>query len=199
MKPTAPGSLSHIICLCDLFYFPFIFRSIKPKNTKISLLKLIFWHLIYQSTTIYSRPFANLWHRYPKGIDNPFNTSGCEVLFFVCRGCLRCVAWFSYWFDNLGFFTEGNTYRRCVASSLPLWGNTDVASSDIKRNFWRRCRGGSSTCTRFLITNLISSQFTLFSICLSFSSPPLHKHLPFYSPSFLFAVFSSDLSFCLQS
>src|SRR5215216_3087705 len=57
--------------------------------------------------------------------------SGCEYLFFVCRSCLRCVAWFSYWFDNLGLITEGNTYRRCAASSLPLWGNTDIASSDI--------------------------------------------------------------------
>ena len=102
----------------------------------------------------------------------------------MCRGCLRCVAWFSYWFDNLGFISEGNTYRRCVASSLPLWGNTDVASSDIKRNFWHRCRGGSSTYTRFVIKNLISSQFTLFSIWPSFYSPPLHKNLPFYSPFF---------------
>ena len=131
----------------------------------------------------------------------------------MCRGCLRCVAWFSYWFDNLDFISEGNTYRRCAASSLPLWGNTDIASSDIKRNFWRRCqggssqdslpathhfwphcRGGSSTYTRFLITNLISSQFTLFAICLLFSSPPLHKNLPFYSPLFFpFAVFLPDL------
>src|SRR5215216_717895 len=70
--------------------------------------------------------------------------SGCEYLLFVCRCCLRCVTWFSYWFDNLGLITEGNTYRHCAASSLPLWGNTDVASSDIKRNFWRCCRGGSS-------------------------------------------------------
>ena len=77
----------------------------------------------------------NFWRRYPKGIDNPVNTLGCEVLLFVCRGYLHCVAWFSYWFDNLGFISEGNTYRRCAASSLPLWGNTDVASSDIKRNF----------------------------------------------------------------
>src|SRR5215216_26047 len=121
--------------------------------------------------------------------------SGYEYLLFVSRCCLRCVAWFSYWFDNLGLITKGNTYRRCAASSLPLWGNTDVASSDIKRNLWRRCRGGSSTYTRFLITNLISSQFTLFSICISFSSPPLHKNLPFYSSSFSFAVFSSDLFF----
>src|SRR5215216_2221040 len=128
-------------------------------------------------------------------MDNPSLTSGCKYLFFVCRSCLCGVVWFSYWFDNLGLITKGNTYRCCAASSLPLWGNTDVASSRIKRNFRRRCRGGSSTYTRFLITNLISSQFTLFAICLSFSSTPLHKNLPFYSSSFSFAVFSSDLFF----
>ena len=149
------------------------------------------WRSIYQSTTILSHVrLPILRRRYVEGIDNPFNTSGCEDLLSVCRGCLRCVAWFSYWFDNLGFISEGNTYRRCAASSLPLWGNTDVASSDIKRNFWRRCRGGSSTYTRFLITNLISLQFTLFAICLSFSSPPLHKNLSFYSPLFFRSSFS---------
>ena len=128
--------------------------------------------------------FAYLEASYPKGINNPFNMSGCEYLLFVCWCFLRCVAWFSYWFNNLGLITEGNTYRSCDASSLPLWGNTDVASSDIKRNFWRHCRGGSSTYTRFLITNLISSHFTLFPICLSFSSPPLHKICRFIRPLF---------------
>ena len=49
----------------------------------------------------------------------------------LCRDYLCCVAWFSYWCDNLGFISEGNIYRRCAASSLPLWGNIDVASSDI--------------------------------------------------------------------
>ena len=88
---------------------------------------------------------TNFWHHYPKGIDNPFNTSGCEDLLSVCRGCLRFVAWFSYWFDNLGFISKGNTYRCCAASSVPLWGNTNVSSSHIKRNFWRCCRRGSST------------------------------------------------------
>ena len=122
--------------------------------------------------------FAYLEASYPKGIDNPFNTSGCEYLLFVCRCLLRG-----------GLITEENTYRRYTASSLPLWGNTDKVLVDIKRNFWRRCRGGSSTSTRFLITNRISLQFTLFAICLSFSSPPLHKNLPFYSPSFSFAIF----------
>ena len=146
-----------------------------------------------------SRLFAHLGRRYPKGIDNPFYTSGCKDLLSVCRGCLGCVSWFSYWFDNLGFISEGNTYRRCAASSLPLWGNTDVASSDNKRNFWHRCRGGSSTYMRFLITNLISSQFTLFSICLSFSSPPLHKNLPFYSPPFSVRRFLVGYILCSQT
>ena len=50
----------------------------------------------------------------------------------MCRCCLCCVAWFSYWFDNLGFITEGNTYHRCVVSSLPLWRNTDVVQAASK-------------------------------------------------------------------
>ena len=138
VKPTAPGSSFSYICLAIYFSFAFLFRSIKPKNTKIPCCALFICDLLFQSTTIF-------WHHYPKGIDNPFNTSGWEWLLSVCRGCLRCVAWFSYWFDNLGFITEGNTYRQCAASSLPLWGNTDVVLADIKRNFWRRCGGGSST------------------------------------------------------
>ena len=185
-------SFSYYLPLRSIFLC-FYFQIYLTKNTKISFCNLFLFILfgvrsinLLQFIHVH---FANFWRRYPKGIDNPFNTSGCEWLLFVCRGCLRCVAWFSYWFDNLGFISEGNTYRRCAASSLPLWGNTDVASSDIKRNFWRRCRGGSSTYTRFLITNLISLQFTLFAICLSFSSPPLHKNLPFYSPLFFIRHF----------
>ena len=145
MKSTAPGSLLYYICLCDLFLFAFIFRSIKTKKYKNTLLQFILFGVrsinIYNSLT----SVCHLRRRTPEVIDNLFNTLGCEDFLSVCRGCLRCVAWFSYWFDNLGFITEGNTYRRCAASSLPLWGNTDVTSSDTKRNFWRRCRGGSSS------------------------------------------------------
>ena len=175
-----------IYLLAIYFSFAFLFRCIKRKIQKYFAALYFIYDLLFQSTT-------NFWHRYPKGIDNPFNTSGCEVLLFVCRCCLRCVAWFSYWFDNLGFITEGNTYLRCATSSLPLWGNTDIVLADIKRNFWRHCRGGSSIYTRFLITNLISSQFTLFAICLSFSSPRLHKVCCFIRLSFSFAVFFPDL------
>ena len=112
-----------IYLLAIYFSFAFLFRSIKPKIQKYFVALYFICDLLFQSIT-------NFWHRYPKGIDNPFNTSGCEVLLFVCRCCLHFVAWFSYWFDNLGFFTEGNTYCRCAASSLPLWGNTDVVLAD---------------------------------------------------------------------
>ena len=129
MKSTAPGSLLNHIFLQDLFLFAFIFRSINPKTQKY--LAAIYCYLFYlafprylfiQSITTFLPSRTNFWRCYPKGIDNPFNTSGCEDLLSVCRGCLRCVVWFSYWFDNLGLITEGNTSRCCAASSLPLRG-----------------------------------------------------------------------------
>ena len=142
VKPMAPGLLSHIFAFAVYFSLAFIFRSINPKIQKY--LAAIYSYLFYLRSTYQFT--TNLSHvrlpilrrRTPEGIDNPFNTSGCEDLLSVCRGCLRCVAWFSYWFDNLGFISEGNTYRRYAASSLPLWGNTDVASSDVTPQSWRR-------------------------------------------------------------
>ena len=112
--PTAPGFSFSYICFAIYFSFAFLFRSIKPKIQKYFAALYFIYDVLFQSIT-------NIWLHYPKGIDNPFNTSA--------RCCLRCVAWFSYWFDNLGFFTEGNTYRCCAASSLPLWGNTDVVQA----------------------------------------------------------------------
>ena len=88
------------------FSFAFLFRSIKPKKYKNTLLQfiLIYFirHSIYQYTT--NLPHVRLpilRRRTPEGIDNPFNTPGCGDLLSVYRGCLRCVAWFSYWFDTL--------------------------------------------------------------------------------------------------
>ena len=139
MKPTAPSLFFNIFAFA--IYFPLLLFSDllnqKYKNTFLHFILIYFiWRSIYQSTTNLPHVRSSISRRRtPEGIDNPFNTSGCEKLLFVCRCCLCCVAWFSYWFDNLGFTSEGNTYRRCAASSLPLWGNTNVASSDIKRNF----------------------------------------------------------------
>ena len=119
MKSTAPGSLLYYICLCDLFSVAFIFRSIKQKIQKYLAAFYFIWRSIYQLIATSSCSSAIFWRRYPKGIDNPFNTSGCKYLFFVCRYRLRSVVWFSYWFNNLGLITEGNTYSCCAASSLP--------------------------------------------------------------------------------
>ena len=119
--------------------------------------------------------------------------SGCKYLFFVCRSCLHGVVWFFYWFDNLGLITEGNTYRCCDASSLPLWGNTDVVQANIKSKFCRRCQGDIINIYQVPNQKYHLLAIYIFTICLSFSSPPLHKNLPFYSPSFSFAVFSPEL------
>src|SRR3989337_1673657 len=73
--------------------------------------------------------------------------------------------------------------------------NTEADTSHQERISGAVAGETSSASIRFLITNLISLQFTLFAICLLFSSPPLHKNLPFYSPSFSFVVFLSDLLF----
>ena len=191
VKPTAPRvSFSYYLPLRSTFPL-LLFSDLLNQKYKNNLLQFFFILFSVRSINllqIYLTSVCLSWGAVPrKGLTTPLTRRVARSL-FVCRCCLRCVAWFSYWFDNLGFIFEGNTYRRCVASSLPLWGNTDVASSHIKRNFWRRCRGGSSTYTRFLITNLISSQFTLFFICLSFSSPPLHKIYRFIRLSFLFPI-----------
>ena len=106
-----------------------------------------------------------------KGLTTPLIHQVVYIVFlFVCRCCLHSVAWFSYWFDNLGFITEENTYLRCATSSLPLRENTDVVPATIKEEFLAPLPGKIFNITRFLITDLISSQFTLFAICLSFSS-----------------------------
>ena len=89
-----PRSLSHIICLCDLFSVAFIFRSIKPKIQKY--LAAIYSHLFYLAfdLSIYYnfiyRPRANFWRRYPKGLTTPLTrwvASGC----YLCAGVVYVV------------------------------------------------------------------------------------------------------------
>ena len=120
---SAPCSL--FIIFAFAIYFPLHFFSDllnqKYKNTLLQFICSAIY-LSYLPLLPHVR-LPILRRRTPEGIDNPFNSSGCEVLLFVCRCCLRCVGWFSYWFDNLGLTTKGNTYHLYTASSLPLWGN----------------------------------------------------------------------------
>ena len=141
-----------------------------------------------------------LRRRTPKGIDNPFNMSGCEVLLFVCRGCLRCVALFSYCFDNLGFITEGNTLPSLCYVIPPSPGKYQRSSSYHQGEFLAPLSGRIFNITRFLIINLISLQFTLFAICLSLSSPPhFTKIYHFIRLSFSFHCFLVRSILCLES
>ena len=52
VKSTAPGSLLYYICLCDLFLFSFIFRSINPKIQKY-LAAILSIYFISRSHEIY--------------------------------------------------------------------------------------------------------------------------------------------------
>ena len=126
-----------IIIFAFAIYFPLLLFSVllnqKYKNTLLHFI-LFALNLSYL-LQLYHVSAPILGTVTSKGIDNPFHTSGCEYLLFVCMGCLHCVAWFSYWFDNLGLITDGNTYRYCAASSLPLWGNTNVFEANITPTF----------------------------------------------------------------
>ena len=121
VKRTAPGCSSSYICLAIYFSFAFLFRSIKPKIQIYFAALYFICDLLFQSTRIYLTSACQFLAPLPGRIDNPFNTSGCEVLLFVCRCCLCCVAWFSYWFDNLGFFTEGNTNVAVLHHPFLFW------------------------------------------------------------------------------
>ena len=135
VKPTPLGLFFNIFAFAIYFPLHLFSNLLNKKNTKIPCCNLFVTRSIYPIYHFYLMLFAYLEAPYLKGIDKPFNTSGCEYLLFVCRCCLCGVRRFSYWFDNLGLINEGNTYRRYTASSLPLWGNTDVVLADIKRNF----------------------------------------------------------------
>ena len=94
VKPTAPGSLSHIFSFAIYFSFAFIFRSIKPKIQ--NYLAAIYSHLFYLAFDL--SIYYNLSHtclpilrrRYPKGIDNPFHTSVASIC-SLCAGVVHVV------------------------------------------------------------------------------------------------------------
>ena len=100
----------HHICLCDLFSISFIFKSIKPKIKKI-LLEFICSAIYLFYLPLLPHVICLSWGVVPGRDWQPIYTLGCEYLLFVCRCCLCGVRRFSYWFDNLGLITEGNTYH----------------------------------------------------------------------------------------
>ena len=75
------------------------------------------------------------------------------------------------WFSK----TEGNTYAALLHHPFLFKGKPTHCSRGRKKDFWRRCRGDLRQVKTYQvpITTLIL-RITLFSICLLFSSHPLH-------------------------
>ena len=75
------------------------------------------------------------------------------------------------WFSK----TEGNTYATLLHHPFLFKGKPTQCSRGSKKDFWSRCRGDLRQVKTYQvpITTLIL-RITLFAICLSFSSPPLH-------------------------
>ena len=113
------------------------------------------------------------------------------------------------WFSK----TEGNTYATLLHHHFLFKGKTNACSRGSKKDFWHRCRGGCTKSSQDLISRqqaisgavtretthksrhtkypsqTLIPHITLFAICLSFSSPPLHpcrfiRPLFFRSPLF---------------
>ena len=90
MKPTAPGSLSHIFAFAIYFSFAFIFRSIKPKIQKYLAAIYFIWRSIYQ----YLQPFS---HQTPisgtvtrKGLTTPLTRRVARCC-YLCAGVVYVV------------------------------------------------------------------------------------------------------------
>ena len=96
---------------CYTFYLPFLFcvveRSIYPIYHILTYL-----FTVERLTTSLSRRVASI----------------CSL----CAGVVYVVLVILVLVRYPGFITEGNTYHHCAASSLPIWGNTDIVSSHVK-------------------------------------------------------------------
>ena len=90
MKPTAPGSLSHIICLCDLLLFAFIFRSINPKTEKYFAALYFICDLFIQYITTFSRLCTVSGAVTQKGLTTPLTRRVARCC-YLCAGAVYVV------------------------------------------------------------------------------------------------------------
>ena len=159
VKPMAPGSIFYHISFPSTFICIFYFPIYIIKIPKIFILLLSLSDLTCASGR--------------EGIDNSFISLDARFL-FVCVGT-RDLHVASYWIDTLVLKNWGKYLRYFAISPFPLQGKTNACSRGSKKDFWHHCRGGlrKSQHTKYPSHTLIS-RITLFAICLSFSSPPLH-------------------------
>ena len=90
VKPTAPGSLSHIFAFAIYFSFAFIFRSIKPKIQKYLAAIYLFRDLFILSTTFTSRYLPILRRHTRKGLTTPLTRRVARIC-YLCAGAVYVV------------------------------------------------------------------------------------------------------------
>ena len=90
VKSTAPWSLLYYICLCDLFSFAFIFRSIKPKIQKYLAALYFIWRSIYQYLQLspIHVPISGAVTR--KGLTTPLTRRVASIC-YLCAGVVYVV------------------------------------------------------------------------------------------------------------
>ena len=90
VNPTAPGSSSSYICLCDLFLFAFIFRLLiqKPKNTSLNF--ICFYLHLSNLLQLYrvSVPISGAVAR--KGLTTPLTRRVASIC-YLCAGVVYVV------------------------------------------------------------------------------------------------------------
>ena len=86
----SPRVSFHHICLCDLFSFAFIFRSIKPKIQKYFAALYFICDLFIQSITTFSRPCTNSGAVTRKGLTTPL-THRVARCCYLCAGAVYVV------------------------------------------------------------------------------------------------------------
>ena len=111
-----------------------------------------------------------------EGIDNPFITLVASFLFvYVGTRELRVA---SYWIDTLVLKTEGNTYATVLHHPF-LFKLKSTQAQEVARRISGAVPGeiyakSSQVKTYQVPITTLIPRITLFAICLSFSSPPLH-------------------------
>ena len=84
MKPTSPGSLSHIFAFAIHFFLAFIFRSIEPKIQKYLAAFYFICDLFIQTITTFSCPQAVSGAVTRKGLTTPLTRR-------VVKSCYLCA------------------------------------------------------------------------------------------------------------
>ena len=148
------------ILLSDLSFCRFCFEIYYSKNPKIrccTFSLLILFRVLFRS--IYPISYKVIYHFTEEGLTTPLTRRVASIC-SLCAGVVYVVVLILLLVRYLCFITEGNTYHRCAASSLPLWGNTDAVSSHVKE-----------------VSGAVVGEEAVSSTCQSLAPRRHHQHL----------------------